>query len=161
MTASKFISSLFLMGLLVGQSRGFAGLPTSYGKFHATNSPQTTMDTATSLFAFTMPDDLHVDSPLLTTMGSLLLSSMSATSSTLLDPIVEAEVLSDMSYVADFASLLNSSKALLKMSSVIGRVLVILADYIPDHSIHPEELFIQLVMLGVAIKNLTSSSMGG
>ena len=64
-----------------------------------------------------------------------------------------------MSHVAlDFTSLLNSSKALLKKSSVIGRVLVIFADYIPDHSIHPEELAIQLIMLGVAMKNLSSRS---
>jgi hypothetical protein len=42
---------------------------------------------------------------------------------------------------------------------VIGRVLVILADYVPDHSIHPEELVFQLFMLGVAIKNLASPSM--
>jgi hypothetical protein len=86
---------------------------------------------------------------------------MSTTSSTaLLDPNVEAEVLTDMSHLAlDFTSLLNSSskKALLKRSLVIGRVLVILADYLPDHSIHPEELVIQLFMLGLAIKNLASS----
>ena len=37
----------------------------------------------------------------------------------------------------DFTSHLNSCKALLKKSSVIGRVLVIFADYVPNHSIHP------------------------
>jgi hypothetical protein len=74
---------------------------------------------------------------------------------------MEAEVLTDMSNLLalDFKSIMNSSKALLKMTSVIGRVLVIFADYIPDHSIHPEELVFQLFMLGVAIKNLTSPSM--
>jgi hypothetical protein len=76
---------------------------------------------------------------------------------------VEAEVFTDMSHVTlDFTpSLLDSSssKALLKKTSVIGRVFVILADYIPDHSIHPEELVIQLIMLGLAVKNLTSPSM--
>jgi hypothetical protein len=152
MTASKFLSVLLLMGL-IGQSLGFAALSTSFRKLH------TTMNTSrTSLSAFTVPDDLDVDSPLLTTMRSLLLS-ISPTSSTLLDPKLEAEVLTDMSHVAlDFTSFLNSSKALLKKSSVIGRVLVIFADYIPDHSIHPEELAIQLFMLGLAIKNLASPS---
>ena len=59
----------------------------------------------------------------------------------------------------DVTSLLNSCRALLKKSSVIGRVLVIFADYIPDHLIHPEELAIQLIiMLGVAMKNLTFRS---
>jgi hypothetical protein len=59
----------------------------------------------------------------------------------------------------DFKSIMNSSKALLKMTSVIGRALVIFADHIPNHSTHPEELVFQLFMLGVAIKNLTSPSM--
>jgi hypothetical protein len=160
MTALKFLSALSLMAGLMGQSLGFAELSTSYGKLHATKSYKT-MDTSTSLSVLTMPHDLDVDSPLLTTMSSLLLSMSSTASSTLvLDPIVEAEVLTDMSHLAlDFTSLLNSSKSLLKTSSVIGRVLVIFADYIPDHSIHPEEFVIQLFMLGVAIKNLTSRSM--
>jgi hypothetical protein len=157
MTASKVLSALFLMGL-IGQSLGFAALSTSFRKNHATNCHKTIDTSRTSLSAFTVPDDLDVDSPLLTTMRSLLLS-ISPTSSTLLDPKLEAEVLTDMSHVAlDFTSFLNSSKALLKKSSVIGRVLVIFADYIPDHSIHPEELAIQLFMLGLAIKNLASPS---
>jgi hypothetical protein len=47
---------------------------------------------------------------------------------------------------------------LLKKSSVTGRVLVIFADYIPDHSIHPEEPAFQLFMLGLAIRNLATPS---
>jgi hypothetical protein len=164
MTAtSKFLSALFLIMGLVGQSLGFAELSTSLRKFHRTSKSHKTMDTSTSLPVFTMPNDLDVlDSPLLrTTISSLQLIIMSPpTSSTLLDPNMEAEVLTDMSHLAlDFTSVMNSSKVLLKMTSVIGRVLVIFADYIPDRSIHPEELVFQLFMLGVAIKNLATPSM--
>jgi hypothetical protein len=165
MNASKFLSTLFLIMGLMGQSLGFAELSTSFRKFHTTNKSLRTMDTSTSLPAFTMPHDLDVlDSPLLrTTMSSLQLIIMPPTSSasTLLDPNMEAEVLTDVSNLLalDFKSIMNSSKALLKMTSVIGRVLGIFADYIPDHSIHPEELVFQLFMLGVAINNLTSPSM--
>jgi hypothetical protein len=165
MNESKFLSALFLIMGLMGQSSGFAELSTSFRKFHTNNKSLKTMDTSTSLPVFTMPHDLDVlDSPLLkTTMSSLQLIIMPPTSSssTLLDPNMEAEVLTDMSNLLalDFKSIMNSSKALLKMTSVIGRVLVILADYVPDHSIHPEELVFQLFMLGVAIKNLTSPSM--
>ena len=156
MIARKSLAALFLLGL-IGQSLGFAELSKSFRKLHATNTRHQAMDTSTSISALIIPDNLDVDSPLLTSMSSLLLS-MSTTSSTLSDPSVQGEVLTDMSHVAlDFTSLLNSSKALLRKSSVIGRVLVIFADYIPDHSIHPEELAIQLIMLGVAMKNLTSS----
>jgi hypothetical protein len=153
----------------MGQSLGFAELSTSFRKFHTTNKSLRTMDTSTSLPAFTMPHDLDVlDSPLLrTTMSSLQLIIMPPTSSasTLLDPNMEAEVLTEVLtdvsnlLALDFKSIMNSSKALLKMTSVIGRVLGIFADYIPDHSIHPEELVFQLFMLGVAINNLTSPSM--
>jgi hypothetical protein len=168
MTARKFFTALFLMGLVLRQSSGFAEISTSFRRFHSSNSHQrTSMSTSTSLSVFAMPDALAVDSPLLlpTIMNSFLLSSMSAICSSTqhLDPNVEAEVFTDMSHVTlDFTpSLLDSSssKALLKKTSVIGRVFVILADYIPDHSIHPEELVIQLIMLGLAIKNLTSPSM--
>jgi hypothetical protein len=164
MTASKFLSALFLIMGLMGQSSGFAELSTSFRKFRTTNKSQRTMATSTSLPVFTMPDDLDVlHSPLLrTTMSSLQLIIMTPTSSSsaLLDPNMEAEVFTDMSHLAlDFTSVMNSSKALLKMTSVIGRMLVILADYIPDHSIHPEELVFQLFMLGVAIKNLATTSM--
>jgi hypothetical protein len=155
----KFRSALFLVGL-VWQSFGFTALSTSCRKLHPNIQTMDTASSRSSLSAFSMPDDSIVDSPLLTTMSSLLLSMSTTSSTALLDPNVEAEVLTDMSHLAlDFTSLLNSSskKALLKRSLVIGRVLVILADYLPDHSIHPEELVIQLFMLGLAIKNLASS----
>jgi hypothetical protein len=166
MTARKFRSALFLLVVmgLMRQLLGFAALSTSYARrLHAAANSHQTMDTSTSLSVFTMPDhelDGLLDSPQLTTsMSALLLSMLSTTSSTLLDPNVEAEVLTDVSHLAlDFTSLLNLlPKSLLKKTSVIGRVLVILADYIPDHSIHPEELVIQLFMLGWAIKNLNDS----
>ncbi len=166
MTARKLFTALFLMGLVLRQSSGFAEISTSFRRFHSTNSRQTSMSTSTSLSVFAMPDALDVDSPLLPTiMNSFLLSSMSAICSSTqhLDPNVEAEVFTDMSHVTlDFTpSLLDSSssKALLKKTSVIGGVFVILADHTSDHSIRPEELVIQLIMLGLAAKNLTSPSM--
>jgi hypothetical protein len=166
MTARNFLAALFVMGLVLRQSSGFAAISTSFGRFHSTNCRQTSMITSTSLSVLTMPDSLDADSLLMlpTIKNSFLLTSMSAICSSTqhLDPNVEAEVLTDMSHVTlDFTSLFNSSssKALLKKTSVIGRVFVILADYIPDHSIHPEELVIQLFMLALSINNLTSPSM--
>ena len=163
MSTRKFRSALFLTVLvmsLMRQSLGFAALSSSHAMLHATKSHRT-MDASTSaLSVFTIHDlDFLLDSPLPSSITSALLLSMSTTFSTLLDPNVEAEILTDISHVVlDFTSLWNWSKPLLKKTSVIGRVLVIFADYIPDHSIHPEELVIQLLMLGVAIKNLASSS---
>ena len=54
----------------------------------------------------------------------------------------------------DFSGLVNPSKTLLRYSAVLGRIFVISADYIIDHSIHIEELMIQLFLIGIAVKEI-------
>eukprot|EP00535_Pseudo-nitzschia_heimii_P002049 CAMPEP_0197181644 /NCGR_PEP_ID=MMETSP1423-20130617/5868_1 /TAXON_ID=476441 /ORGANISM="Pseudo-nitzschia heimii, Strain UNC1101" /LENGTH=107 /DNA_ID=CAMNT_0042631933 /DNA_START=149 /DNA_END=472 /DNA_ORIENTATION=- len=72
-----------------------------------------------------------------------------------LSPDVEVEVLTTMAHVTmDFTGLVNPSKTLLRYFAVLGRVFVISADYITDHSIHPEELMIQLFLMGIAVKEI-------
>ena len=72
------------------------------------------------------------------------------------DPIVfESELLYDMAHIAlDLTPLGSASKVLVRVSAIVGRLFVMLADYLPDHSLHPEELGIQLFLLGVALKEL-------
>ena len=68
---------------------------------------------------------------------------------------VEAEVLTTMAHVTmDFTGLVSPSKTLLRYFAIIGRVFVITADYVTDHSIHPEELLIQLFLMGVAVREI-------
>ena len=68
----------------------------------------------------------------------------------------EAEFLTTMAHVTmDFTGFgHNPSKTLLRYFAVLGRVLVLSADYVIDHSIHPEELAIQLFLMGIALKEL-------
>mmetsp|Transcript_9016 Transcript_9016/g.22354 ORF Transcript_9016/g.22354 Transcript_9016/m.22354 type:complete len:143 (+) Transcript_9016:214-642(+) len=75
-------------------------------------------------------------------------------------PDVEAEVLTTMAHVTmDFGGfVLNPSKTLLRCFIVLGRICAISADYVIDHSIHPEELMIQLVLMTIAIKELVVDS---
>merc|ERR1739841_393365 len=75
-------------------------------------------------------------------------------------PDVEAEVLTTMAHVTmDFGGfVLNPSKTLLRCFIVLGRICAISADYVIDHSIHPEELMIQLVLMAIAIKELVVDS---
>jgi len=71
---------------------------------------------------------------------------------------VEAEVLTAMAHITmDFTGLAKPSKSLIRLFVVIGRMLVIAADYVADHSIHPEELLIQLFLMSVAIKEMIVS----
>lgn len=78
-----------------------------------------------------------------------------ATTSTLDDPSIEAEVLNGMAHVAmDFSGMFSPSKSLYRFLSVIGRLFVISADYLPDHTINSEELLIQLFLIAVAMREL-------
>ena len=72
---------------------------------------------------------------------------------------IEAEVLTTMAHVTmDFGGFLNPSKNLLRYFTVLGRVFVISADYIIDHSIHTEELMIQLILMVIAIREIVVDS---
>ena len=74
---------------------------------------------------------------------------------------LEVEMLTGMSHVTlDFPTLLfaTQSKQSLRLFALIGRLSLILADYIPDHSIKPEELGIQIVMLALTLKDIFKSS---
>jgi hypothetical protein len=73
----------------------------------------------------------------------------------LLPPDIEAEALTDMSHVVlDFSVFFSPSKQQLRLFSIVGRILVISADYIPDHTILPEELVDQLFLLGVSMREI-------
>ncbi|GKY94528.1 hypothetical protein MPSEU_000418500 [Mayamaea pseudoterrestris] len=67
------------------------------------------------------------------------------------NPAVEAEVLTDLAHVTlDVATLFGPSKLGIRLSSIIGRLFVIAADYVPDHTIVAEEMIFQSIMLGLA-----------
>ena len=77
------------------------------------------------------------------------------------DPLVEAELCTTMAHVAlDFTSLASPSRSLIRLFAVIGRVFAISADYLPDHSIHTEELMIQIFLLSWALRELVSDKVG-
>ena len=75
-----------------------------------------------------------------------------------IQPDVEAEVLMDVSHlVVDFSGFFNLSKDATScvilcrqqrvIRSMVGRILVLSADWLPDHHIFPEELAIQMFFL--------------
>eukprot|EP00526_Cylindrotheca_closterium_P020806 CAMPEP_0113605854 /NCGR_PEP_ID=MMETSP0017_2-20120614/2551_1 /TAXON_ID=2856 /ORGANISM="Cylindrotheca closterium" /LENGTH=206 /DNA_ID=CAMNT_0000514375 /DNA_START=48 /DNA_END=668 /DNA_ORIENTATION=+ /assembly_acc=CAM_ASM_000147 len=94
----------------------------------------------------------------LSALGSSSLTiaeSMPLTAATTASPLVEAEVLSDMAHVAlDFSGLLSPSKSMMRLYSIFGRLFALSADYLPDHTIHPEELLIQFFLICVTMREL-------
>lgn len=77
------------------------------------------------------------------------------------DPLIEAELCTTMAHVAlDFTSIVSPSRSIMRLFAVIGRVFAISADYLPDHSIHTEELMIQIFLLSLALRELVSDKIG-
>jgi hypothetical protein len=78
-----------------------------------------------------------------------------------IDPSVEAELCTTMAHMAlDFTGLMSPSKSIIRLFAVIGRLLAISADYLPDHSIHSEEFIIQGFLLALALRELVSERLG-
>ena len=74
-----------------------------------------------------------------------------------IDSAVEAELCTTLAHVAlDFTGLVSPSRSIMRLFTVIGRVFAISADYLPDHSIHTEEIFIQGFLLTLALRELLS-----
>ena len=92
----------------------------------------------------------------------------------MLGPDIEAQVLTTMAHVTmDFPGMMKqkrtetppttttelaargpSKTVVLPFLLVVGRVMVIASDYILDHSIHPEELMIQLFLISASMKDI-------
>ena len=77
---------------------------------------------------------------------------MTKATTTAATPEFESEILLDASHLfLDFSIFLTESKPFLKMAQIIGRILILAQDYIPDKHISPEELGIQVLMICVCI----------
>ena len=79
------------------------------------------------------------------------LPSISEASTTVAQVDVRAEVLTDLAHVClDLFTFYGPAKLATRLFAVVGRILTMGADYVPDHFILPEEIAFQLFMLLVA-----------
>ena len=74
-------------------------------------------------------------------------------------PLVEAEVLNDLSHLAsDLAVYITPATSYLRLAAFIGRILSMTSDYVSDYTILPEEFIFQHIMLfttlGLLIKSI-------
>lgn len=95
-----------------------------------------------------------------TVTGASAASAAAATSgaaalSTALDPLLEAEVLTDLAHISlDLFTVLGPARLATRLAAIVGRLLAMLADYVPDHKVLPEELVFQAIMMVVAFAGL-------
>ena len=69
----------------------------------------------------------------------------------MLDPRVEAEVLTDFAHIGlDLSTYFGPATPALRFGVLIGRLCAIASDYIPDQYMNPEEIIFQGVMLCLA-----------
>ena len=65
---------------------------------------------------------------------------------------LESEVLQDAShFFLDFSVFVTQSKQFLKVAQIVGRLLILIQDYLPDRHVAPEELGIQVLMIAVCL----------
>ena len=105
--------------------------------------------------------DLTLCSPLVTAWTMMIstepvkLGASTVPIDSIMDPFVESEVLGDLSHVAfDLTTLLGPTTVTLRLAMVVGRILSMAADYVPDHAMLPEELVFQHIMLFLATRRL-------
>ena len=73
---------------------------------------------------------------------------------------VEAQLLNDMSHLGiDLAGFFIPSLLALRFAAIAGRVCTMAADYIPDHTIVPEELVFQISMLTIGCLGLMKAAL--
>jgi hypothetical protein len=77
--------------------------------------------------------------------------------STILDPNekeveLESELLLDVSHLfLDFSIFFTTSQSILRTAQIVGRIFVLIQDYLPDKHIPMEELTIQIAFITIAI----------
>ena len=76
---------------------------------------------------------------------------------------LESEVLLDASHLLlDFSVFVTRSRSVLQAAQVVGRVLLLVQDYLPDRHICPEELAVQVFMIAVCLsKQRTTTNDSG
>jgi len=84
-----------------------------------------------------------------------------ATATAIMSPDKQAEVLSDSSFALceypTFLPDMKTSKLLIRLAQVLGRILIIDISLLPGHTFHPEELAIQLFLLGASMQPIIRS----
>jgi hypothetical protein len=86
-------------------------------------------------------------------------TSLTALTSLLSSPLIEAEVLNDMALTLDLARFFGPANLTIRVAAVLGRIAAMGADYLPDHFMNTEELVFQCFMLGLAWMALVKSAM--
>lgn len=126
--------------------------------FQASKLPSTRgiKNSVSSKLHFHWDDNVAIETIDLTAMeksvNSLLVSTTTSLSTATTTPELESEVLLDVSHLfLDFSVFVTANKPVLNLAQVIGRLLILAQDYLPDKHISPEELGIQVVMIATCL----------
>jgi len=175
--ATTLASVLLGSSICVTPTNGFAVVPaaattrTIKGRTNAPglthqpwNAPITSLPSSSSSALSMIPTDISLDSVNTALMTGSILSSSISSSSTLLtskdSSLIQAEFLNGMVHaLLDFTSLFGAATIVIRLSAVLGRVLVMAQDVSPGHELLPDELAFQTVMLLVACHALHQSVM--
>ena len=113
-------------------------------------------DRKLSKLAMTFDSAFHLTSPLIASASA----AHSFTTADILTLSVEAELLNDAAHVLALdivTAFFGRENLAVQLLSIVGRMFGMASDYIPDHTIQPEEFTFQMIMLGRSCKGLTKS----
>ena len=78
-----------------------------------------------------------------------------AAASVISSPEIESQFLEDMAHVAlDFSGFFRPTKKAGQLYSIGGRLMSLMADYLPDHAIRGEDLLVHLFFMGMTLKEM-------
>ena len=124
----------------------------------ATTATAAAVDTASGVGTMTLSTAATAAT---TTLGDSAHELVVATATAFASPDKQAEVLSDSSFALceypTFLPDLKTNKLRIRVAQVLGRILIIDISLLPGHTFHPEELAIQLFLLGASLQPIIRS----
>ena len=153
---NMLIQTMFLVVLLF-----LSNAPTSsVNAFCLRESPL--RRTSSSSLAFSIPSSIDFASISSVSSSSISISGdeslVESTIQAANQLMMEAKLFTGMAHVTlDLAAFVSRGTAWLRLGAVMGRLFVIGADYIPDHSVNTDEFLFQVFMMSISLIGLVHS----
>lgn len=158
------VSAILCSSLVVEHTDGFLGQqqPIQYHTIQTSSSSLNLVPRANleSILKLISSPASSLPFLLASSLATPVVSTPPTTAFSITDPLVEAEVLNDLAHVAlDLFTFFGPAKLAMRCAALVGRVLAMAADYIPDHHMVPEEWMFQMFMLSMTTAGLVQAAL--
>jgi len=157
-TSSTILTTLFTSALCFQTGSAFVDMGIAAPHLAPVGPPSPTLTITPEAVLGDQVVSAFAESPLgsstLGIVNAIALPAQAAVSA-FANPEVESEVVEGMVHMAlESSGIFGPYENKVRLFSLGGRLLALMADYLPDHSIHTEGLLIQLFFMGMTIKEM-------